>query len=185
MQKSCHVNTGSQRFAAYGFNISFNALLNVNKSIGSDGVEEGPYGFVAAVNANDAGIIRISGFDTSGTGPGSDLHVLTVHWSTISYTGNSTLDLEIQDLGDENTNPIGNPTGIDAYVTITDVVLGDVNNDGAIDIIDALRIAQYYVGLNPSDFNVNAADTNCNGSVDIVDALLVAQYYVGLVSGFC
>lgn len=63
--------------------------------------------------------------------------------------------------------------------------LGDVNNDGTIDIIDALLIAQYYVGLNPSGFDISAADVDCDGGVDIVDALLVAQYYVELVTSFC
>jgi hypothetical protein len=63
--------------------------------------------------------------------------------------------------------------------------LGDVNSDDSINIIDALLVAQYYVGLNPSDFNPAASDTNCNGSTDIVDALLIAQYYVGLINRFC
>lgn len=63
--------------------------------------------------------------------------------------------------------------------------LGDVNDDSSIDIVDALLIAQYYVGLNPSGFNSSNADTDCNGSIDILDALLVAQYYVGLVTEFC
>jgi hypothetical protein len=45
-------------------------------------------------------------------------------------------------------------------------------------------IAQYYVGLNPTNFNAGSADTNCDGSINIVDALLVAQYYVGLISQF-
>ena len=63
--------------------------------------------------------------------------------------------------------------------------LGDVNNDNSIDIIDALLIAQYYVGLDPAGFDVSVADVNCDGRVDIVDALLIAQYYVGLVSEFC
>ncbi len=61
---------------------------------------------------------------------------------------------------------------------------GDVNNSGAIDIVDALIIAQAYVGLNPSNYNANCADVNCSGSVDIVDALLIAQRYVGLISNF-
>jgi glucuronoarabinoxylan endo-1,4-beta-xylanase len=61
---------------------------------------------------------------------------------------------------------------------------GDVNNNGSIDIVDALLIAQYYVGLNPSGFSSSAADTNCSGGIDIVDALLVAQLYVGLITEF-
>ncbi|MBN2442828.1 MAG: cellulase family glycosylhydrolase [Spirochaetales bacterium] len=61
---------------------------------------------------------------------------------------------------------------------------GDVNGDGIVDIVDGLLVAQYYVDLNPTDFNVSVADTNCNGSVDIIDALLIAQYYVSLIPGF-
>jgi hypothetical protein len=59
-----------------------------------------------------------------------------------------------------------------------------VNNNGAIDIVDALLIAQYYVGLNPAGFVKENGDVNCSGSIDIVDALLIAQYYVGLISSF-
>lgn len=61
--------------------------------------------------------------------------------------------------------------------------LGDVNSDGSTDIIDALLVAQYYVGLISID--TTNADTNCSGNVDIVDALLIAQYYVDLISEFC
>jgi len=61
---------------------------------------------------------------------------------------------------------------------------GDTDGDGTVDIVDALIIAQYYVGLNPSGFIAANADTNCDGTIDIVDALLVAQFYVGLVTDF-
>lgn len=61
---------------------------------------------------------------------------------------------------------------------------GDVNEDGSIDIIDALLTAQYYVQLPVSDFSPDAADVDADGSIDIVDALLIAQFYVGLISEF-
>jgi endo-1,4-beta-xylanase len=61
--------------------------------------------------------------------------------------------------------------------------LGDVDGDGSINIVDALLVAQYYVGLTSID--TSRADTDCNGTVNIVDALLIAQYYVGLISQFC
>ncbi|MBN1697730.1 MAG: discoidin domain-containing protein [Spirochaetales bacterium] len=63
--------------------------------------------------------------------------------------------------------------------------IGDVNGDNAVNIVDALLVAQYYVGLNPSGFDQNRADANCSGTIDIVDALVIAQYYVGLITGFC
>lgn len=72
-----------------------------------------------------------------------------------------------------------------AAVDVPASILGDVNNNGVIDIVDALLTAQYYVGLNPPQFIRENADVNCNGTVDIVDALLIAQYYVGLISEFC
>jgi len=59
---------------------------------------------------------------------------------------------------------------------------GDVNGNGTVDIVDALLVAQYYVGLNPSPFNSTLADVNCDNAIDIVDALRIAQYYVGLIS---
>jgi agmatine deiminase len=65
------------------------------------------------------------------------------------------------------------------------IILGDVNSDGSADIVDALLVAQFYVGLDPAGFDQSKADTNCNGSIDIVDALLIAQYYVGLINQFC
>ena len=59
---------------------------------------------------------------------------------------------------------------------------GDVNSDGGIDIVDALLIAQYYVGLYPENFDQEAADVKGDGTIDIIDALLIAQYYVGLIT---
>ena len=61
-------------------------------------------------------------------------------------------------------------------------IRGDVNGDSAVNIIDALMIAQYSVGLGPAGFNVNVAEVSCDGTVNIIDALKVAQYYVGLVN---
>lgn len=62
---------------------------------------------------------------------------------------------------------------------------GDTNSDGSVNIIDALLVAQYYVGLDPDNFIIDNADVNCDNNVNIVDALLIAQYYVGLISSFC
>lgn len=63
--------------------------------------------------------------------------------------------------------------------------LGDVNGDGRINIIDALLVAQFYVGLPVDNVNEERADVNCDGVVDITDALLIAQYYVGIIDSFC
>lgn len=61
---------------------------------------------------------------------------------------------------------------------------GDANNDGQINIVDALLSAQFYVGSNPSPFYQEAADVDCSNTVTIVDALLIAKYYVKAISQF-
>lgn len=67
--------------------------------------------------------------------------------------------------------------------TRRDFTKGDVNLDGIINIVDALLVAQYYVGiinLEITPFHEGAADVNESGNIDIIDALMIAQYYVGL-----
>ncbi|MBN1696025.1 MAG: dockerin type I repeat-containing protein [Spirochaetales bacterium] len=71
-----------------------------------------------------------------------------------------------------------------AVLAPSQTVIGDTNSDGNIDITDSLRVAQYYVGLIPANFDTQAADANCDGAIDIVDALLIARYYVGLIGEF-
>lgn len=58
---------------------------------------------------------------------------------------------------------------------------GDVDGDGYITLIDALKTAQAYVGRIPDDFIPEYADVNCDDEITIVDALIIAQYYVGTV----
>lgn len=63
--------------------------------------------------------------------------------------------------------------------------LGDVNSDSNIDIVDALIIAQVYVGIPVVNFHAELADFNCNGEIDIIDCLQIAQFYVGLITPPC
>ncbi|MBN2737163.1 MAG: metallophosphoesterase [Spirochaetales bacterium] len=63
--------------------------------------------------------------------------------------------------------------------------LGDVNHDKKINIIDALLVARYYVGLSSEDLYPDLADVDCDGKVNIVDALNIARFYVGLIDAFC
>jgi serine protease len=63
-------------------------------------------------------------------------------------------------------------------------VKGDVDCNGAVDVVDALRILRYVAGLNPNlpgGCPPSAlADMDCNETVDAVDALLILRYVAAL-----
>jgi hypothetical protein len=61
-------------------------------------------------------------------------------------------------------------------------ILGDVNCDGVVNIVDAQQIARYAIGLStPSaDCMENAGDVNDDGVVNIIDAQQVARHALGL-----
>jgi len=63
-------------------------------------------------------------------------------------------------------------------------VKGDVNNDTNINIVDALMTAQYTIGIQPVNFDADAADVNWDKTITIVDALMIAQYSVGVITEF-
>lgn len=113
-----YVNTGSQKLAAYGIVVTFEiTVMDLNPGIGTDGVEAGPEGFITAVNTDTPGTLVVSGFDISGTGPGTALHILTIHFIA-QDTGSSSVGLTVEDLADDNTNPIGTPTGVGGNVEV-------------------------------------------------------------------
>lgn len=60
--------------------------------------------------------------------------------------------------------------------------LGDVNEDGYIDTVDALWILQCYV--KKRELSLECADVNRDGMIDTVDALKVLQFYVGKITSF-
>jgi hypothetical protein len=60
-------------------------------------------------------------------------------------------------------------------------IRGDINGDGVVDMVDAMLIAQYAGGMNPDNFNADAADINTDGKTDDEDAILAAQYGIILV----
>ncbi|MBN2534616.1 MAG: tandem-95 repeat protein, partial [Spirochaetales bacterium] len=113
-----HINSGEQKIASYGIDITYDsAILAVDTETDSDGVSRGPDGFIAAVNPKTPGLLKISGFDTSGSGPGQDLNFLTVYWKAIG-TGTSLIHPIVNTLTDELTNKVGNPIGIDGSAIV-------------------------------------------------------------------
>ena len=66
-------------------------------------------------------------------------------------------------------------------LTISQYKKGDVNNDGDVDIADAVCIVNHVVGIATPSFVEQAADVNGDGSVDISDAVRIINLIVGRI----
>lgn len=66
-------------------------------------------------------------------------------------------------------------------LTISQYKKGDANNDGDVDIADAVCIVNHVVGIATPSFVEQAADVNGDGDVDIADAVRIINLIVGKI----
>ncbi len=65
------------------------------------------------------------------------------------------------------------------------VLSGDVNGDGKIDVLDVVLLVQHALELSKLDDNaLYRADVNRDGRVDVRDASIVMRYALGLIDSF-
>jgi glucuronoarabinoxylan endo-1,4-beta-xylanase len=175
--KTGYVMAHWARYVRPGFN-KVSCTASPASNVYTTAYKKGSDMVIVAVNSNSSSSsvtfnlngISVSGFTTYTTTSSQNLASGSVSASGSSFSASLS--------GSSVTTLVsggGSPSG----------TLGDVNEDGSINIVDALLTAQYYVGLNPQNFNPANADANCDGNINIVDALLIAQYYVGLINQFC
>ena len=64
-------------------------------------------------------------------------------------------------------------------------ILGDVNLNGTLDIIDATYIQRHLAGLTTlSDRQLSLSDTNHSGGIDIIDATYIQRFLAGILKEF-
>lgn len=98
--------------------------------------------------------------------------IMTYSW-TAEKSGELVFRLEAED-GEDNRVLLCTP-GVPVE---SDRLPGDANDDGSVNIYDALRVLQYGVDSSVA-INLSNADVNADGQVDIHDALLLLQYDAG------
>lgn len=70
----------------------------------------------------------------------------------------------------------------EVYAGIPEVMRGDVNDDGKVNITDVVWLRQHLLGIGPtlSDKQMKAADVNGDGKVNITDVVWLREYLLGL-----
>lgn len=145
------------------------------------GVSSGNIGNVIANIDNTIGRVAMSTYSTTPLSGNVVFANVTLR-AVGAANATSPLTLQVIRLADNNGVAIPNTVRSGTFsVSSAGVLKGDVNLDGNVDIVDALFVAQYSVGLRTlTSMQLIAADVSCDGNVDIVDALFIAQYSVGL-----
>lgn len=110
---------------------------------------------------------------------------------TGTATAGSTINLEIPKVqgytpvNTEQTEVIGyNNDFVVRYTEIskTSFIIGDVNGDGKISILDATEIQKYLAELSTlNDEQLAVADTNGDGKISILDATEIQKYLAELI----
>jgi hypothetical protein len=171
------VDSRAQKLAAYHLSVTYDSTMLASTA----DVAVLANGFNTCVNANTAGKYSLVGIDVYGKGAETKTDFIASSWIATN-PGISVMDIQIKELEDAAGSTVGNRRSFTSFVRVVDY--GDANTDGKVDIVDALLVSKYFIGLNPPGFFADAADVNASGAADIIDALLIAQYYVGIISKF-
>ena len=60
-------------------------------------------------------------------------------------------------------------------INVLDYTPGDVNGDGSLNVMDVVKLVNYIMGRNPSDFFFAAADMDENGKINVMDLVNVVE----------
>ena len=60
-----------------------------------------------------------------------------------------------------------------------EVMPGDVNGDGQVNVTDVTLIIDHILGKNPASFNAAAADINADGNISVTDVVMVIDVILG------
>ena len=138
------------------------------------------YGFTTSTNASGT----ILGFSLSGAQIPSGSHTLIELYFDIDDPGTTTT-LCLQDV--IISDPAGEALGVNVEdcedLELLAIILGDINFDGAIDILDVVVQVNAILtgsGVDLSSSEFIAADLNSDGILNVIDVVLLVNSILGL-----
>jgi len=151
-------------------------------------------GFGGICIEEEAGEVKIGVFNANAGGMSNDFTLANIEFTAVGAAGDSTvLSADVDTLAGSNSIPLTNIEIVNGQISIVNppYLLGDVDCNGVVEIVDALLIAQYAVRLRTDSggcplsdpqlqLHVAAGDLSGDGSLNILDAYLVARCAVGI-----
>lgn len=116
---------------------------------------------------------------------------IRLHTASDASTGKTTLCVtQMKWSGSASQQMVEIEHRVPARITIAEAEtlaaeVGDVNQDGKVNLTDAKLVMQYYNGAKMLDGQQKKnADTNGDGKINLTDAKLIMKYYNGEIAGF-
>ena len=82
---------------------------------------------------------------------------------------------------EEDPDPEDNPENEEDEITETELIAGDVNGDGKIDVRDVTLVMQHILKIvSLKEKQISAADLNQDQVIDVLDVVLIMQHALGL-----
>ena len=151
--------------------------------------DEGAMTIVSTVDADHHvlynkvdGVIKVAAYSFDGASTGNeafkadgDFLVITVS-ADADYT---PADVEIKGIIFVTQSDLAAVTN--EYFTVVNEqggLMGDVDGDGSVTVLDGLAIIDYYLKKNPTPFNVAVADLDQDNAITVLDGLAAIDIYL-------
>lgn len=108
----------------------------------------------------------------------NDIALLTLHISSQCEPGTHVIPITniVMATAEEQTIY---PTPTESFtISVASPLLGDVNNDGEVDVIDAIALNGYYLNNNISSLDPTVCDVNKDGDIDVADVIAIISIYL-------
>ncbi|MCD7777698.1 MAG: dockerin type I domain-containing protein [Clostridiales bacterium] len=142
--------------------------------------------FIAALADGYDNILAVSWADSTNFEISEETELFTVQFTIADEVSVDSTNIEISVVEYAyNSTELAEDDEITVTAgTITfnvEILRGDANGNGVVDIADAALISRYLAKLTDiDDENLENADANGNGAVDIADAALISRYLAKL-----
>ena len=116
-----------------------------------------------------------SQYDETFTGNDGEIATLTVNIADNMPDGDYAVEMKNMKLTETDISKYYETEIVKCKLTISSYTLGDINNDGVVDVSDYTGVANHIHGNTPTEFNARAADVDENGTIDVSDYTGIAN----------
>ena len=125
-----------------------------------------------------------SQYDEVFTGNDGEIATLTVNISETMEEGDYPLLLKGIVLSETDITKYYETAIVKSTLSIISYILGDINSDGTVNVLDYTGVANHIHGMTPTGFNMKAADVDENDVIDVRDYTGVANIiHTGSITG--